>query len=200
MIVLGLCLFACLVLLMATLFVGSVYVFVDRCIALGRAKREDENFMSRTKGYIHEGELQSALNLCANANTPYSRLIAKGITRLGRPMGDVLSAMEYSCKIEIAGLCKGLRWLATTAAAAPMLGMLGLIGCLVFPVLAHNMTEFDSTITGMIYGPILLAIGLIIGLLALFAYSWLKARINKTKNKMEVRTMEFMDLLNEPVA
>ena len=42
--------------------------------------------------------------------------------------------------------------------------------------------------------------GLIVGIIALFAYNWLVARINKIMNLMEARTMDFMDLLNEPVA
>ena len=105
----------------------SIYIFVERLQVIRRAAREDNSFMERIKDYIHEGNIDSALKLCKKTNTPYSRLIAKGISRLGRPMNDVLVAIENVGNIEIAKLEKGFPWLATTAAGAPMIGFLGTV-------------------------------------------------------------------------
>lgn len=105
----------------------SIYIFFERLQVIRRAAREDNTFMERIKDYIHEGDIDSALKLCKKTNTPYSRLIAKGISRLGRPMNDVLVAIENVGNIEIAKLEKGFPWLATTAAGAPMLGFLGTV-------------------------------------------------------------------------
>ena len=112
---------------LALLSLICIYVFVERWIVIRRAAAGDDTFMSRIKDYIHEGEIESALLVCNNANSPYGRLIAKGISRIGRPMNDVLVAIENTGNIEIARLEKGLPWLATTAAGAPMLGFLGTV-------------------------------------------------------------------------
>ena len=79
---------------LALLLLLCVYVFVERSLVISRASKEDENFMQRIKGYIHEGEIESALNLCHNANTPYARLIEKGISRIGRPLGGIIEKKQ----------------------------------------------------------------------------------------------------------
>ncbi len=189
---------------LALLLLLCVYVFVERSLVISRASKEDENFMQRIKGYIHEGEIESALNLCHNANTPYARLIEKGISRIGRPMNDVLVAIENTGNLEVAGLSRGLPWLATTAAGAPMIGFLGTVIGMVeaFYAIAQSGSSatIDSFASGIYAALVTTVTGLIVGIIALFAYNWLVARINKIMNLMEARTMDFMDLLNEPVA
>lgn len=189
---------------LALLLLLCVYVFVERSLVISRASKEDDNFMQRIKGYIHEGEIESALNLCHNANTPYARLIEKGISRIGRPMNDVLVAIENTGNLEVAGLSRGLPWLATTAAGAPMIGFLGTVIGMVeaFYAIAQSGSSatIDSFASGIYAALVTTVAGLIVGIIALFAYNWLVARINKIMNLMEARTMDFMDLLNEPVA
>ncbi len=189
---------------LALLLLLCVYVFVERSLVISRASKEDENFMQRIMGYIHEGEIESALNLCHNANTPYARLIEKGISRIGRPMNDVLVAIENTGNLEVAGLSRGLPWLATTAAGAPMIGFLGTVIGMVeaFYAIAQSGSSatIDSFASGIYAALVTTVAGLIVGIIALFAYNWLVARINKIMNLMEARTMDFMDLLNEPVA
>ena len=116
-----------LMIVLAILSIVSIYIFVERAIVVNRAAREDDSFMKRIRDYIHEGEIESAFNLCKKNGSPYSRLIAKGISRIGRPVNDILAAVENTGNIEIANLSKGLPWLATTAAGAPMLGFLGTV-------------------------------------------------------------------------
>lgn len=189
---------------LALLLLLCIYVFVERSIVINRASQEDDNFMQRIKGYIHEGEIESALNLCRNAATPYSRLIEKGISRIGRPMNDVLVAIENTGNLEVAGLSRGLPWLATIAAGAPMIGFLGTVIGMVqaFYAIAQagSSATIDSFASGIYAALVTTVAGLIVGIIALFAYNWLVARINKIMNIMEARTMDFMDLLNEPVA
>lgn len=110
---------------LALLLLLCIYITTERSIVIGRASKEDSNFMQRIKGYIHEGEIESALNLCRNTDTPFARLIEKGISRIGRPMNDVLVTIENTGNLEVAGLSRGLPWLATIAAGAPMIGFLG---------------------------------------------------------------------------
>ncbi len=189
---------------LALLLLLCIYITTERSIVIGRASKEDSNFMQRIKGYIHEGEIESALNLCRNTDTPFARLIEKGISRIGRPMNDVLVTIENTGNLEVAGLSRGLPWLATIAAGAPMIGFLGTVIGMVeaFYAIAQSGSSatIDSFASGIYAALVTTVAGLIVGIIALFAYNWLVARINKIMNLMEARTMDFMDLLNEPVA
>lgn len=184
------------------LSVISIYIFVERYIVISRARRDDDTFMKRIKDYIHEGEIESARHLCNTTGTPYARLISKGISRIGRPMQDVLVTIENTGNIEIANLEKGLPWLATTAAGGPMLGFLGTVVGMVqafYNLAAAGTGANIAVLADGIYAALTTTVaGLIVGIIALFAYNYLVARINKVMNMLEAKTMEFMDLLNEP--
>ena len=187
---------------LALLLLLVVYVFTERCIVINRAARQDKTFMDRIREYVHEGDIESARNLCKKTNSPYSRLIAKGLSRIGRPMNDVLVAIENPGNIEVANLCKGFPWLSTTAAGAPMLGFLGTVVGMIqaFFNLASAGSKANVTLlSGGIYQALVTTVaGLVVGIIALFAYNYLVARVNRVMNQMEAKTMEFMDLLNEP--
>lgn len=191
-----------IMIVLAVLALISIYIFVERAIVIRRAAKDDNTFMQRIRDYIHEGEAESALNLCRRTDSPSSRLIAKGISRLGRPMNDVLVAIENVGNMEVSALGKGLPWLATTAAGAPMLGFLGTVIGMVEAF--YNLASAGSSanidvLAGGIYEALVTTVaGLIVGIVALFAYNYLVARINGVMSSLESKTMEFMDLLNEP--
>ena len=187
---------------LALLSLVSIYIFVERWLVIRKAAVDDDTFMKRIKDYIHDGEIESAMNLCKKSDTPYSRLIMKGITRIGRPMNDVLVAIENTGNMEITALGKGLNWLATTAAGAPMLGFLGTVTGMVraFFALASagNNANIAVLASGIYEALVTTVAGLVVGIIALFAYNLLVSRLNKVMNQLEAKTMEFMDLLNEP--
>lgn len=189
---------------LALMLIVSIYIFVERCLAISRASKEDHTFMKRIRDYVHEGDLESALQLCKKTDTPYARLIQKGITRIGRPMQDVLVAIENTGNIEVAKLGKGFTWLSTTAAGAPMLGFLGTVTGMIEAFYALAMAGTGANIIVLssgIYQALVTTVGgLIVGIIALFAYNFLVSRVNRVMTGLETKTMEFMDLLNEPAA
>ena len=159
--------------------------------------------MDRIKDYIHEGKMDSALNLCHQTNTPSARMVEKGISRIGRPMQDVQVAVENAGNLEVGKLEKGLVIMATIAAGAPMLGFLGTVLGMVqtFYNMAQNASgviEMSTLSEGMYQAMVTTIGGLIVGIIAMFAYNFIVARIDHVVRLLEGRTMEFMDLLNEP--
>lgn len=188
---------------LAIMAVISIYILVERAIVINKASKIDDTFMTRLRDYVHEGEIESATRLCKNTDSPYARLLLKGINRIGRPMNDVLVAIENTGNIELAKLSKGLAWLATTSSGAPMLGFLGTVIGMVqafFSIAsAGNSASIGDFASGIYTALVTTVAGLIVGIAALFAYNYLTARINKVMTLMESQTMEFMDLLNEPM-
>ncbi len=182
----------------------SIYVLIERTLVIKKARQEDATFMNRIKDYIHEGKVDAALALCRKTDTPAARMVEKGISRIGRPMSDVTSAVENVGNIEIAILEKGLPILATTAAGAPMIGFLGTVTGMVkaFMSMAGEGANVDvTTLSTGIYEALVTTVGgLVVGIIAMFAYNYLTTLIKGVINKMEMRIMEFMDILNEPAA
>ena len=192
-----------IMIVLAVLLALAVYLFIERLVVIKNAKKEDKSFMDRIKDYIHDGKIESALNLCHQTNTPAARMVEKGITRIGRPMSDVQVAVENVGNLEVAKLEKNLVIVATIAAIAPMLGFLGTVMGMVQTFYnmagsASGVIELSALSEGMYQAMVTTIGGLIVGILVLFAYNYLVSRIDAVVRLLEGRTMEFMDLLNEP--
>lgn len=181
----------------------AMYVFIERIITIRKASKRDINFMNRIKDYIHDGKVDAALGLCRSTDSPETRMIEKGISRIGRPLADVHIAIENVGQHEIYKLEKGFALLATSAGAAPMLGFLGTVTGMVraFYDMATAGNNIDITLlsNGIYQAMVTTVAGLIVGILAYFGYNYLVTRVNEIINTLEVTTTEFMDLLNEPV-
>lgn len=187
---------------LALLSVISIWIFLERYFVLRRVSVEDLTFMNRIKDYIHDGKIDSALALCRSNSHPISRMIEKGISRIGRPLNDVSTAIENVGNLEVSRLEKGLPMLATVAGGAPMIGFLGTVIGMIksFWEMANagNNIMVDQLAGGIYTALVTTVTGLIVGIIAYFAYNFLVARVEKVIFKMEARTMEFMDILNEP--
>ena len=193
-----------IMIVLALMLAFAIYLFIERMVVLTKATREDKTFMNRIRDFIKEGKIDSAIKLCKKENNPSSRMIEKGVTRIGRPMQDVQVAIENVGNLEVSKLEKGLVLMATIAAGAPMLGFLGTVLGMIetFFSMAQNaggVIEIASLSEGMYKAMVTTVGGLIVGILAMFAYNFLVSRVDRVVRQLESRTMEFMDLLNEPV-
>lgn len=180
----------------------AAYIFVAKYLEIRSAAKEDKHFMARIRDYIAEGKADSAIRLCQETDTPAARMVLKGISRLGRPMNDVLVMIENVGNIEVGRLERGLPIIATIAAGAPMIGFLGTVTGMVrafFDMANAGTAGVDvALLSGGIYEALVTTVGgLVVGILALFAYNYLAARIAVVASILETKTVEFMDLLNE---
>ncbi|HQV74333.1 MAG: MotA/TolQ/ExbB proton channel family protein [Flavobacteriales bacterium] len=180
----------------------AVYIIIERSMAIRRALRDEKDFMAKIRDYIHEGKIDSARNLCQTSNTPVARMLEKGINRIGKPLKDIEVSIENQGKLEVYQLESGLPIIATVSGAAPMIGFLGTVIGMV--VTFHTMevsgagVELSKLSGGMMQAMITTVAGLIIGIPAYVGYNLLTARINKVVQKMEQRTIEFMEVLDSP--
>jgi biopolymer transport protein ExbB len=184
------------------LSVIAIYIFIERFLAIRKVDKEDPTFMNQIKDFIIEGKIDSAKNLCKDTMSPFAKMIEKGILRIGKPLGDITTAVENVGKLEIYKLEKSLSTLATIAGAAPMIGFLGtvigMINTFHQMYTAGNSVEIDQLSGGIMQAMVTTAAGLIIGIIAYVGYNVLVARVEKVVYKMESTTIEFMDLLQEP--
>jgi biopolymer transport protein ExbB len=187
---------------LAFLSVLAIYIFIERTLAINKAMKEEKDFMNKIKDYINEGKLDSAKNLCATSNTPMARMLEKGIKRIGKPLRDISVAIENVGKLEIYLLEKNLSTLATIAGAAPMIGFLGTVIGMVNVFLDMEIAgtvQVDDISSGTKQAMVTTIVGLIVGIVAYMAYNHLVSKVSKVVHKMEASSIEFIDILEEPV-
>ena len=191
-----------IMILLAVLSVIAVYIFIERYIALSRASKYDNSFMDRIREYMKDGKLDSAKALCRANSTPISRMIDKGLSRIGRPLSDINAAIENEGNLEVAQLERGVSILAMIASAAPMIGFLGTVTGMIRAFydmsMAGNNLDIAVLSSGIYEAMVTTAAGLMVGIVAYIFHAILSTKIQKVVNLLEAKATEFMDVLNEP--
>lgn len=184
------------------LLIVAFYIYFERFFAIKAASKEDKNFMNQIKEYVSNGKLEAANDLCKSKNTPIARLIAKGISRIGKPLEDINTAIETAGKLEIYQLEKNVSVLATISGAAPMIGFLGTVIGMIIAIheIANAGGQIDIKLLsdGLYTAMTTTVAGLIVGIIAYVTFNHLVVRTNKVVYQMEAKSVEFLDLLNEP--
>jgi len=186
---------------MGFLSILTLYFFFERFMVISKASKLDNNFMNNIKDYIHNGNMDAAKVLCKNTSAPAARMIEKGVSRIGKPIKEIEESMENVGKLEINRLEKNLSVLSLIGRIAPILGFIGtIIGVI---KIFYDISLTDNISIGVISGGlyqkmITSASGLAIGLVAFIGYYILNAMLDKTINKMETASVEFIDLLHAP--
>jgi len=189
--------------LLVVLLAVALYIYFERFFAIKAASRTDRNFMNQIKDYVSHGKLDAAKVLCAQVNSPASRLVDKGISRIGKPLEDINTAIENAGRLEIYKLEKNVSVLATIAGAAPMIGFLGTVIGMILAI--HEMANAGGQIDikllsdGLYTAMTTTVAGLIVGIISYIQYNHLVVRTNKVVYEMEAKSVEFLDLLNEPI-
>lgn len=193
-----------IMIVLAILSIIAVYIFIERWITLHKANKSDKHFMTMIRDYIHDGKIKEAKALCNAKDTPISRMVGKGISRLGRPLSDIQQAIENEGNLEVSRLEKNLYLMATISSAAPMIGFLGTVIGMIQSFydmsVAGNNVNLEILSSGIYLALVTTVGGLIVGIIAYTCYNILVSRVDKMVFKLESTATEFMDLLNEPVA
>ncbi len=181
----------------------ALYIYFERIFAIKAASKIDSNFMNQIRDHVTNGKLDAAKMLCAQTDSPVARLTAKGVSRIGKPLDDINTAIENAGTLEVYALEKNVSVLATVAGAAPMIGFLGtVIGMiLAFHEMASSggQAEMGSLASGIYTAMTTTVAGLIVGIIAYIGYNHLVNRTDKVVHKMEANAVDFLDLLNEPL-
>ncbi|MBL7857626.1 MAG: MotA/TolQ/ExbB proton channel family protein [Cyclobacteriaceae bacterium] len=186
----------------ALLSVVAIYLFVERLLVINKANQDPDAFMTKVKGLVLKGDISGAKMLCSQNDTPISRMIEKGISRIGSPLKNIEASIENVGKIEVFKLEKNLSAIATISGTAPMMGFLGTVIGMVkaFIGIAQQEGSVSPKLlsSGIYVAMITTVAGLIVGIIAYLAYNFLVTRVQKVIHKMEYTSIDFIDLLQEP--
>lgn len=189
--------------LLFVLLVVAIYIYVERFLAIKAANKVDKNFMNQIKEQISMGNIDAAKGLCEKVDLPVANLIQKGVSRIGKPLEDINTAIENAGKLEIYKLEKNVSVLATISGAAPMIGFLGTVIGMIVSIheIANAGGQIDiKMLSDGLYTAMTTTVGgLIVGIISYIAYNHLVVKTDKVVYQMEATSVEFLDLLNEPV-
>ncbi|WP_339626472.1 MotA/TolQ/ExbB proton channel family protein [uncultured Winogradskyella sp.] len=192
-----------IILILFLLLIVATYIYFERIFAIKSASKVDSNFMNQIKDHVSNGKIDSAQMLCAQQNSPVSRLIAKGITRIGKPLEDINTAIENAGKLEVYSLEKNVSVLATISGVAPMIGFLGTVVGMILSIFelanAGGTIQMDVLASGLYTAMTTTVGGLIVGIVAYVAYNHIVVKTDKVVYQMEANSVEFLDHLNEPI-
>jgi biopolymer transport protein ExbB len=183
------------------LFLITLYLFFERLIAIRKASKLEGNFMNIIRDHILNSNVSAARSFARNVNNPVARIIEKGIQRIGKPIENIERSMENVGKLELYNMEKNLSVLSLIAGIAPMFGFLGtIVGMFqLFYGLASTGDFSIQTMANGIYTKMITsAVGLIVGLIAYIGHNYLTSQVDKTANRMEAASSEFLDVLQEP--
>ena len=185
---------------LALLSILAIYIFAERYMVIRKASKDAPYFMDRIREFLLDGKRDAAIKVCKQTRAPYAAMIEKGITRIGRPAADIQSAIENVGNLQIAQMEKGFTMLATISSGAPMIGFLGTVTGMIraFYDMASAGNNADITLlsSGIYQALTTTVAGLIVGIIAMFAYNYLVGKLDKVVNEMEAKTLEFMDLIS----
>ena len=181
------------------LSVITIYIMIERFIYIRNASKMEANFLNNLKDLLAKGDLKAARAFCQRVNSPISRVIEKGVMRIGKPISEIESSMESTASLETGVLEKNLNWLGIIAGIAPMLGFIGTIAGII--KIFYNISVSDNISIGIIAGGlyekmITSGSGLIVGVIAYTGYHLLNSMIDKFNAKLEATAIDFIDILD----
>jgi biopolymer transport protein ExbB len=184
------------------MFFAALYLYFERLMAINAASKIDSNFMSQIRENIRNGRIDNAKILCAHSKSPVARLIEKGISRIGKPLDDINTAIENAGKLEIYKLEKNVSMLATISGAGPMTGFLGTVVGMIQAfhrmASAGGQIEVGALSEGIYTAMTTTVVGLVVGIIAYVGYNHLVVKTDKIVHQMEANAVDFLDLLNDP--
>jgi biopolymer transport protein ExbB len=187
---------------LAIFSVIAVYIFSERFITINKASKRDDNFMNIIRECMINGKLEEAKDLCRQTDTPISRMIEKGISRIGKPLNDIQTAIENVGNLEVSKLEKGVALIGMISGAAPMLGFLGTVTGMIRAFydmsMAGNNIDIELLSAGIYEAMVTTVGGLFVGILAYIFYNIIVSKVDKVVNLLESKRVEFMDVLNAP--
>lgn len=179
----------------------AIYIAFERFWTIRKNTLYENDFIRDICKLIATGKEKEALAICESKNTPFSRIILKGIQSLHAPSEEIRQAMEDAASYEVATLEKGMATLATCAGTAPMIGFLGTVVGMVQAfydmAVAGNNIDISLLSRGIYTAMITTVAGLIVGIIGNLAYNYLVSLIDKKVHIMERDMALFMDSVRE---
>ena len=180
------------------LLILGIMISIERLITLSRASVNTRKFLSKVKEALSSGGVDSAIEVCENTRGPVASIFHAGLLRADRGVEAAEKAITNAGSIEMAFLERGMIWLATIIAVAPMLGFTGTVVGMIqaFDAIAAANNISPAIVAGGISVALLTTcFGLIVAIITQILHNFFISRIDKLIIDMEESSTELVDAL-----
>jgi len=182
------------------LLIAGIAISLWKLFTLLRASVNTRKFMIRIKTALQEGGVQEALDVSANTRGPVAAIFHAGLIRSKRGIEQVEKSIMNAGTVEMAFLERGLIWLSTITAIAPMLGFTGTVFGMVnaFDAIKQADDISPSIVAGGISQALLTTLfGLIVAMIIQVFNNFFVSQIDKLIIDMEESSVDLVDSLVE---
>jgi biopolymer transport protein ExbB len=189
--------------IMGILFLGSIAclgLVLERAAALRREKILPRRFLKEAEALARGRKLPEFLALCKATESPLARIIQAGLENQAKGPADMLGAMELAGRIELSGLERNMDFLASLAAAGPLLGLLGTVTGMIrtFAVVKAFGVGDPMRLSGGISEALLTtAGGLVVAIPAVVFHRYFLHRIDRYVLQMEEFSARVLGIVTE---
>lgn len=160
--------------IIAVFLIGGL-IGLERVIALAR-RRVDPRRLVEIAGYLARGESSAASAAVSGGTSPLDRVLAAGLSALGRSRDAREAAVEQALLAETGQLTRGLPAIAVLAGVAPLLGLLGTVTGMIdmFAVISAQGSGNAKSLSGGISEALICTqAGMLVAIPLLLLHAWL---------------------------
>ncbi len=166
------------------LSIVAIAIIIERFRYFGKSTKIANEFINLYENYIEEGNIEELESLCKNSLViPEARIAIYGIKNSSNTKGVIKEIMTTTAHDEIKMFEKGFDWLSTIASVAPLLGFLGTVTGMIqafMKIQSLGGTVNASDLAGGIWVALITtALGLTVGIITLFFYNVLVAKLER---------------------
>jgi len=191
-----------IMIVLGILAIIAIYVFVERMTVIKKAQVAPQHLLEKVKTAVLDGDIEMARAVCLKDGTPMAKMLIQGLEHIGSSLKNIEVAIENTGKLELYRLEKNISVLGTISGIGPMIGFLGTVWGMIqaFISIAQEEGAVSPKLlaSGIYEAMITTAGGLLVGILAYITYNYLVRQISDVVHKMEVTSIEFIDLLQKP--
>lgn len=174
----------------------AMAIFIERFVGLRRSNIIHPRFIDEVKAHWEKRDFATALKVCRKHDVPISRILRAGLLRADLGVLETERAVEGAGGHEAAWLISRLRGLGVIASITPMLGLLGTVSGLIrsFGAIATSGPGNPSLVAaGVAEALIATAAGLMVGVVALGGYHFLRGRTERLIHEMEEVSIDLIE-------
>ena len=186
----------------AALAIG-ILIILWKLVDLQLKGGKNKHVLREADEQIAAGQFDDALELCTESGAPAGNVLSAGLSRYTEGTDRATQAVENAGAIEVAGLEKGLVWLATLSNVAPLLGFLGTVIGMIMAFQAIEIAgEVEATLVagGIKVALITTATGLTIAMPINIFHNYFVTKIDRLVIDMEESAQRLIDALHERAA
>jgi biopolymer transport protein ExbB/TolQ len=191
------------IIMLALMFVGSVFTGIERLIAFNRARGQSMQLAAEVIRPLRDGDVAGAKKLASDERFKASYLAAvlrNGLTEIESNtnhfgLENAERAVAKAVNEELAKLKRGMTILATTGSTAPFVGLFGTTFGVIhaFEKMSSGGAGLASVSSGISEALFTTGVGIAVAVVGVWMYNYFNLRTEKVTEELASSEADFLD-------